>query len=154
MKESPDIEQPTTRTSLNVTLSDIASDICLCVLLDDIDLLTAPLLRKKLAQAIGATPRHLVMDLSEVQFLASIGLRLLIDLGATQQATGHQLVLVVGNNRAVTRPLRITGLDEYFDLHVELTTAIKACHAAKIDGPPCIDLIGVYETSMKGTRKK
>ncbi|MGH3938006.1 MAG: STAS domain-containing protein [Pseudonocardiaceae bacterium] len=154
MNESPDIGQSVTKPSLNVTVSDIASDISLCVLLDDIDLLTAPLLREKLAQAIGVTPRHLVMDLSKVQFLASIGLRLLIDLGATQQATGHQLVLVVGNNRAVTRPLQITGLDQYFDLHVELTTAINACHAAKIDREPSMDLIEVYETSMKDTRKK
>lgn len=154
MNESPDIGQSVTLPSLNVTVSDIASDICLCVLLDDIDLLTAPSLREKLTEAIDATPRHLVMDLSEVQFLASIGLRLLIDLGAAQQATGHQLLLVVGKNRAVTRPLRITGLDQYFDLHVELTTAIKACHAAKTDRKPCLDLAGVYENSMKGIRKK
>lgn len=138
MNESPELGQSTARTLLNVTVNELASDISLYVLLDDIDLFTVPLLREKLTETNDVVPRHLVIDLSKVQFLASSGLQLLLDIHAAQQAAGHQLALVVGNNRPVIRPLRITGLDHYFDLHTELTSAVKACHAAKTLGEPSL----------------
>ena len=131
MNESPHIRQSADQALLKVKVSDIAPDIVLCVAFGEIDLLTAPLLREKLAEKIETAPRHLVIDLSEIRFMASVGLQLLIELRSAQETAGRQLALVVGDNRVVTRLLQITGLDYEFDLHDDLTTAVKACRAAE-----------------------
>ena len=62
---------------MTVTLSDISPDTILCVVTGEIDLLTAPTLREKLTGAINGVPGHLVIDLSAVRFLASMGLNVL-----------------------------------------------------------------------------
>ena len=115
---------------LNVAVSDLGADSVLCVLIGEVDLVTGPLLREKLAGAITSGPRHMVIDLSDVQFLGSLGLKILVELRAAQRAAGHQLALVVDNNRMVTRILRVTGLDQVFDLHTELGAAVAACRVA------------------------
>ncbi|PZS24440.1 MAG: hypothetical protein DLM60_00250 [Pseudonocardiales bacterium] len=92
-----------------------------------IDLLTGPTLREKLTGAINAVPAHLVIDLSAVQFLASIGLNVLVEILAAQEAAGRHLALVVNDNHAVTHSLQATGLDQVFDLHAEIATAIEGC---------------------------
>jgi anti-sigma B factor antagonist len=131
MNESPDISQSVAQTLLNVTVSDITPDILLCAWTGEVDLLTEPLLREKLAEAIDVASHHLVIDLSGVHFLGSIGLQILIELRDAQRDTWRQLVIVTGNNRMVTRPLQITGLDCKFDLHADLATAVKACRTAE-----------------------
>ncbi len=131
MDESPCISQSAAETLLNVTVSNITPNIILCVLLGEIDLLTEPLVREKLAEAVDGVSRHLVLDLSNIQFLGSTGLQILVDLRAAQQVARRRLALVVGSNRMVTRPLQVTELDRNFDLHAELATAVEACRTAE-----------------------
>jgi anti-sigma B factor antagonist len=115
---------------VTVTLSDISPDTILCVVTGEIDLLTAPTLREKLAGAINSVPGHLVIDLSAVRFFASIGLNVLVEILAAQEAANRHLALVVNDNRAVTHPLQTTGLDQVFDIHAEALTALEACSAS------------------------
>ena len=112
---------------LNVTVSEATADTTLCVVADEIDLLTGPSLRQQLADAASARPAHLVIDLSGVQFLASIGLSILVEILDVQEAAGYHLALVVGKNRAVINALKTTGLDQVFDLHDAVATAVEAC---------------------------
>lgn len=134
MNEPLDIRQSVAEKLLKITMNDIAPDTVLCVLIGEIDLLTEPLLRQKLNEAVRNPPRHLVIDFSDVQFMGSTGLRILIEIRSVQQATGRHLALVVGNNRLITRPLQITNLDHDFDLHKELATAVDACRTAEVHG--------------------
>ncbi|MGH3914507.1 MAG: STAS domain-containing protein [Pseudonocardiaceae bacterium] len=127
MTEAPHRSQSALQTVPIVTVSDITPDIVLCVVNGEIDLLTEPILREKLTEAIAGTPRHLVIDLCHVQFMGSTGLTLLMEFRATQRATGRQLAIVVGDNRVVTRPLQVTGLDYIVDLYTELAMAVRAC---------------------------
>lgn len=131
MVESPPIDHPTAGGPLNITVSNIAPDTVVCVVTGDIDLSTGSLLQDKLIKAVGAAPRHLVIDLSEVEFLGSTGLKILLDLRATQQGSGRQLILIVGGNRMVMRPLQVTGLEREFDLYADLATALEACRPAE-----------------------
>jgi anti-anti-sigma factor len=129
MHESVETSRVVTEELLNVTVSDVFPGTILCVVVGEIDLLTGPSLREKLTGAINAVPSHLVIDLSAVQFLASIGLNVLVEILAAQEAAGRHLALIVNDNPAVTHSLQATGLDQVFDLHAEATTAIKACSA-------------------------
>jgi anti-sigma B factor antagonist len=129
MHEPFESSRVVTEELLTVTVRRVSSDTVLCAVAGEVDLLTGPTLREKLADAINDVPSHLVIDLSAVQFLASIGLNILVEILAAQEAVGRHLALVVDDNYAVTHALQTTGLDQVLDLHAELETAVKACAA-------------------------
>lgn len=66
-------------------------------------------------QAHGHTDDDLVLDLSDVEFIDSSGLRIIVNAHSELEAAGRQLVLV-HTSPAVARLLEITGLHEH--LHV------------------------------------
>lgn len=129
MPESFDTSRAVMEEALNVTVSEASAETILCVVTGEVDLFTGPSLREKLTDAISVAPSHLVIDMSGVQFLASIGLSILVEILAAQEAAGHHLAVVVENNHAVTHALQTTGLDQVLDLHVTLATAVNACRS-------------------------
>jgi anti-sigma B factor antagonist len=127
MPESVDSSRVVTGEPLNVTVSELSPDTILFRVAGEIDLLTGPTLRARLTDTISVTPANVVIDLSAVRFLASIGLNILVETLATLEAAGRHLAIVVGNNPVVTHTLQTTGLDQVFDLHVTVATAVTAC---------------------------
>ena len=83
----------------------------------DLDLETSPELTDQLKALLG--PHLLVVDLSEVEFMDSTGLGVLIGAHKEQQAHGGALALV-GAQPRVQKILRITKLHKVFDLHPTL----------------------------------
>jgi anti-sigma B factor antagonist len=79
----------------------------------EIDMATRALLNLHLqdAEAKAKPPAPVVLDLTGVAFLASMGLSLLVEHHEQCARTGRRLV-VVASERAVLRPIQITGLDE------------------------------------------
>lgn len=128
MAKLSDVSQPRDKISLSVTVGEPMPGIVLCGVRGEIDLSTEALLREELPSTGQLSAHHLVIDLSDVQFLGSAGLSVLLEVQAAQQAAARHLALVVGTNHAVTRPFQVTGLDQVFDLHVELDAALAACH--------------------------
>jgi anti-anti-sigma factor len=94
----------------------------------ELDLLTVPDLQARVTDAVAATTGAVVADLTAVEFLSSSGLRLLLGLRSALAEQGRPLRLVVGESRAVTRPLLVTGLDRVLELHPDLDAAIAAGH--------------------------
>jgi anti-sigma B factor antagonist len=92
----------------------------------ELDLLTVPDLQVRLHDAIAGTSGAVIADLTEVQFLSSSGLTLLLGLQSDLAAQDRPLRLVVGGSNAVSRPLLITGLDRFLELHPDLDTALAA----------------------------
>jgi|tagenome__1003787_1003787.scaffolds.fasta_scaffold20690417_1 anti-sigma B factor antagonist len=77
----------------------------------EVDLVTAPVLGEALTQAVETTPRGvLVLDLTEVSFLASVGLMLLVEHRQRCADVGLDLRVVPGN-KAIVRLLNRTGLN-------------------------------------------
>ena len=64
-----------------------------------------------------------MLDLTEVTFLASSGLAVLIRAAQLAGERAQRLRLVVAT-RAVRRPLQVTGSDQLFDLFDDLEAAI------------------------------
>ena len=90
----------------------------------EIDLSTAPAFEAAIATALEANPVVLVIELSQVSFMASVGMRI---LAATQENAGNSAqVAVVANNSAVSRPIQLTGLDKIFSLYPTLDAALIA----------------------------
>ena len=80
----------------------------------EIDTLTAPLLRAQLDAQIPTNPL-LVLDLTEVTFLGSAGLAVLVAAKDEAELRDHRLRIVPGS-RIVVRALQATGLLNIFDI--------------------------------------
>jgi anti-sigma B factor antagonist len=93
-----------------------------------VDGLTAPRLRSALADAFDRLDgRALVLDLTEVTFLGSPGLRALFD--GANEAVHHRgfrpLRVVVDHSRPVIRPIEIVGLDNVLALYHDVDEAVR-----------------------------
>lgn len=102
-------------------------DVTLLTAAGEIDTLTVPRLADALDRLVTGDDPVLVADLSEVSFLASSGLAALIQAAHRAADSGRTLRLVVAN-RAVRRPLEITGTDQLFDLHTDRAAAMAKVH--------------------------
>lgn len=88
----------------------------------EIDLSTAPAFEAAIAAALDEDPPILVVELSDVTFMASAGLRV---LAAAQEKVGKSAQFaVVASNPATNRPLQLTGLDKVISLYPTLDDAL------------------------------
>ena len=85
------------------------------VLSGEIDLSTVGEVQERLDEAVADGPRVLVLDMREVTFLDSSGLRMLLRLDRHQRERRRRLVVVPGGRR-VTRVLELTGTDRELEL--------------------------------------
>jgi anti-sigma B factor antagonist len=97
----------------------------------EIDLSTAPAFEAVVAEALAEDPPVLVIELSEVTFMASVGLRI---LAATQEKVGKSIQLaVVADHAAASRPMQLTGLDNLISLYPTVDEALTALGQAACD---------------------
>jgi anti-sigma B factor antagonist len=107
---------------LDTALSRPHPDTVVLEVRGEIDTLTAPAFTAAAEELLTAPGEVLVMDLTEVRFLASSGLAVLISAAHRAEERGIRLRLVV-TSRAVRRPLEITGTAALFDLHSDPESA-------------------------------
>ncbi|MGV0795175.1 STAS domain-containing protein [Mycolicibacterium sp. XJ1819] len=90
----------------------------------DLDMLTAPQLRDAVQSALGKEPSALIVDLTQVNFLGSAGMQILME--AHNQTDGSQTrFAVVADGAATSRPLKITGITDLIDLYATLDVALE-----------------------------
>ena len=73
-----------------------------------------------------ATHRQVVVDLSEVNFLVSFGIRELITNAKLIQQRGGRMIIFVGDNKAVRKTLETTGIDTLIPTFVNAAQAVRA----------------------------
>jgi anti-sigma B factor antagonist len=90
----------------------------------EVDLLTAPELEQALLTTLDKRPPVLVIDLTEVGFLASAGLGVLVKVysAVDQQRTKLR---VVASSREARRPLQVTGLLEILAVYATREEALN-----------------------------
>jgi anti-sigma B factor antagonist len=89
----------------------------------ELDLLTTPTLSDACTVALAGRPPVLVIDLSGVTFLASVGMSAIV--AAHQTAGAHTKVRVVGGSRDTLRPIMVTGLDTLLSVYPALSAALE-----------------------------
>lgn len=90
----------------------------------EVDSYTAELLRDKLSEAFAAGV-PVVLDLSGVEFFASVGLSVLVEYHQRGEERGTALRLVSPRG-SVLRALKATLLNETLDLYLDLDSALRA----------------------------
>jgi anti-sigma B factor antagonist len=93
----------------------------------DIDLATVPALEAAINEALIPKPIGLVIDLTEVGFLASAGLQALV--ATHNNVSPSAQFAVVANSASTSRPIELTGLDQIFELYQTLAEALAALKA-------------------------
>ncbi|GAA4922995.1 anti-anti-sigma factor [Actinomycetospora succinea] len=106
----------------SVSVDQVPEGVVLAVA-GPLDLALAASLRRSVERATRLRPGLLVIDLSGVTFLASVGMAELVR--ANRQA-GETTVRVVASGRIVLRPLELTRLTDELAIHATLADALAA----------------------------
>jgi anti-sigma B factor antagonist len=114
-------EEETTATGVGLTESWFG-DVAVVSVSGELDMLTTPGLVRAIEAAARKEPSALVVDLSAVQFLASAGMSTLIT--AHEDVTPRARFAVVADGPATSRPMRLVGLDQIFDVYRTLDDAL------------------------------
>jgi len=103
---------------------DHGPDVRVLHVVGELDTLTAPLLQVRLLEQQSQVG-HLVLDLSDVTFLGSAGLAVLVGAKDDADNQGCQLLVVPGS-RIVKRALEATGLLQLFAIADGVPEALEA----------------------------
>ena len=79
-----------------------------------VDMLTAPALEEAITVSLSKTPAALIIDLTDVEFLASAGMGVLV--GAHDQLPEGVKFAVVADGPVTSRPLKLVGIADIVDL--------------------------------------
>lgn len=89
----------------------------------EVDVYTAPQLREHVIKLIANGTRHIVADLSDVEFLDSTGLGALVGSLKRLREQDGSLALVATASKILT-VFRVTGLNRVFAFHPSVSEAI------------------------------
>ncbi len=90
----------------------------------EIDVATSPELQEILVELIGRGPELLIVNLTDVSFIDSTGLGVLVGAVRDVRARGGDLRLVVTEPHIV-KLLELTGLDEVFSVVSNTSDAVR-----------------------------
>ena len=99
-------------------------DVCVVKLGGELDLYNAPQIREALTDACADSPARVVVDLSEVDFMDSTALGVLIE--ARSLLANRRAFLLAAPGLETRRALEISGLDRHFAVHDSLDAALAA----------------------------
>ena len=99
-------------------------DACVIRLGGELDLYNAHLVRDVLIDACGDSPHRVVVDLSEVEFVDSTALGVLIE--ARTKLDNRRAFLLAAPGLETRRALEISGLDRHFTVHETVPEALDA----------------------------
>jgi anti-sigma B factor antagonist len=97
----------------------------------ELDALTAPQLDEAIRASLMKEPTALVVDLLDLEFLASAGMTVLLDgQQIANQLKTHFSVVVDGPR--TSRPMKLMGLDRELDLYPTLDAALATASGRKL----------------------
>lgn len=109
-------------TVLDITASD-EGDFTVIRLVGDVDVSAAGRLRDALSRLITEPAEKVLVDLTEVPFIDSTGLGVLVARLKQQRLEGGDVALVIPSERLL-RNFRITGLDRVFRIYPTIAEAV------------------------------
>lgn len=98
------------------------------VVAGEIDAATAPVLQQQLLALVDTGVERVVVDLTEVTFIESVGLGTLVAARKRLADGAKNLCLVIADEQVnIKGPFEITRLDDVFPIHPTREAAIEAC---------------------------
>ena len=84
---------------------------------------------EQMVELAGSAKKGVVVDLTSLKFLASIGIRALITSAKAVKARGGKMVLAVDSGSTVMMSINATGIDKMMPVLASLEDAEKAAAA-------------------------
>ena len=97
---------------MSISYEDVASDLRRIVISGRLDMPGTDSVAAQLAELTAAPKKAVVVDLSPLKFLASIGIRALVTSAKDVKSRGGRMVLVVDPGSTVMMSVKSTGLDQ------------------------------------------
>jgi len=114
---------------MDIAFEDVSSTLRRISLNGRLDIVGTDEIATKFTALAASANRRVIVDLTAVSFLASIGIRALITAAKSRQQRGGRMVLLVGGNEAVAKTLEVTGIDAILPMFADSVEAEKAALA-------------------------
>lgn len=114
---------------MSISYEDVATDLRRIVISGRLDMPGTDSVASQLAQLTAEPKKAVVVDLSQLRFLASIGIRALISSAKEVQKRGGKMALVANKASTVMMSLEATGVDELIPVFGSVAEAEKAVRA-------------------------
>jgi anti-sigma B factor antagonist len=114
---------------MSISYDDIGEDLRRIVITGQLDMPGTESIAAKLNELIAAPKKAVVVDLSGLRFLASIGISALITCAKAVKQRAGKMVLVVNPGSTVAMSLEATGVDELIPVFRSSTEAERAAVA-------------------------
>jgi anti-anti-sigma factor len=114
---------------MSISYDDVGSDLRRITITGQLDMPGTDSIGAKLAELAAAPKKGVVVDLSTLRFLASIGISALITSAKAVKERGGKIVLVVNQGSSVSMSLEATGVDELIPVFGSASDAEKAAVA-------------------------
>ena len=100
-------------------------DMAVVTVAGELDMATAPAVRDEVDKALAARA-HVIVDVAEVSFCDSAGLRELAGAHDRARAQGDHAIVVAGVTPRMRKLLRVSGLDQMLPCYASVTEALAA----------------------------
>lgn len=114
---------------MDIDYQDVNEDFRRISLSGRLDIEGTDAIATKFATLAASAQRRVVVDLTNVSFLASIGIRALIANAKALQQRGGRMVLLVKDDDAVARSLEATGIESLLPMFTDPQEADRAALA-------------------------
>ena len=114
---------------MSISHEDVGENLRRIVISGRLDIPGTDEIAMKLAALASSPKKGVVVDLTSLQFLASIGIRALISSAKTVKERGGKMVLVVLSGSSVVMSLEATGVNELIPVFKSSADAERAALA-------------------------
>jgi anti-anti-sigma factor len=118
--------QSITEAGMPLQYQDSSNEVRRISLSGRLDTVGSEEISEELVSLAASAKRGVVVDLSQVTFLSSMGIRALISAAKARQANGGRMVLLVDGSDVVVRTLEATGVDELIPVYDDAEDAERA----------------------------
>lgn len=114
---------------MSVTYQDVGANLRRIVISGRLDMEGTTSVSARLMELVETPKPAVIIDLSAVRFLASVGIRAMLASAKAVQQRGGKLVVVVSQGSSVSMSLEATGVDELIPVFTNGKDAEKAALA-------------------------
>jgi anti-sigma B factor antagonist len=114
---------------MSISHTDVGDDLRKIVILGRLDLPGTESVAGELEKLAAAPKKGVVVDVSSLKFLASLGIRALLKSAKAVEERGGRMVLVVGTNAQVVMSLEATGVSDLLPMFESSGEAERAAVA-------------------------
>lgn len=112
-----------TQVTFEISSGQHSSGAAVITVAGELDLRSSTVLKSGIVDAIDQGARHVILDMSAVTFIDSMGLGALVGGLRRLRAVDGEIALVCADH-SIVRIFEITGLDRIFPIHPTLDDAL------------------------------